>query len=58
MVKRVASVDAGGVTVVGDNPTASTDSRRFGPLRAVVGRPVYRYHPAERAGWLWIADRR
>jgi len=54
MVKRVASVDATGVTVLGDNPTASTDSRTFGPVRPdhVLGRAVYRYWPDERRGRL------
>ena len=50
MVKRVAGVGPEGVTVVGDNPAASTDSRSFGPVARVEGRPVYRYHPPERAG--------
>ena len=41
------------VTVVGDNPGASTDSRVFGPV--ATGGPssagcVYRYAPADRAG--------
>ena len=33
LVKRVASVSADGVVVVGDNPSQSTDSRAFGPCR-------------------------
>jgi nickel-type superoxide dismutase maturation protease len=54
MVKRVAAVDAAGVTVLGDAPDASTDSRTFGPVRPdqVLGRAVYRYWPAERRGRL------
>ena len=56
MVKRVASVDSGDgrVTVVGDNPDASTDSRTFGPVdpRLVLGRVIYRYLPEERRGRL------
>ena len=52
MVKRVASVDRRGWTVHGDNPPASTDSRSLGPLPRVEGRPLYRYHPAERTGRL------
>ena len=52
MVKRVVAVDQSGVSVAGDNPPASTDSRFFGPVTAVRGRPVYRYHPAHRAGWI------
>jgi signal peptidase I len=56
LVKRVVAVDAGldRVTVEGDNRSASTDSRDFGPVGrgAVVGRAVYRYGPAGREGWL------
>lgn len=52
VVKRVAAVDADAVTVLGDNPAASTDSRAYGalPRSAVRGRVVYRYAPAGRAG--------
>lgn len=52
IVKRVVAVDAGAVTVAGDNAEESTDSRQFGPVpRALVrGRVVYRYAPAARAG--------
>jgi nickel-type superoxide dismutase maturation protease len=52
MVKRVAGFAAGGVVVHGDNATASTDSRHFGPVdpSAVRGRVVYRYHPEARRG--------
>jgi len=56
MVKRVAAVDPddGRVTVLGDNPAASTDSRMFGPVRSdhVLGRAVYRYWPEQRRGRL------
>jgi len=55
LVKRVAAIDPGdGITVLGDNPAASTDSRTFGPVRPdhVLGRAVYRYWPAERRGRL------
>ena len=56
MVKRVAAVDPGdgAITVHGDNPEASTDSRTFGPVRPdqVLGRVVYRYWPDERRGRL------
>lgn len=50
LVKRVAEVAGGRVSVVGDNPDRSTDSRTFGPLESVRGQPVYRYHPPGRAG--------
>jgi nickel-type superoxide dismutase maturation protease len=52
IVKRVATIDAHGVVVVGDNRAASTDSRTFGPVprRDVLGRVVYRYAPASRTG--------
>lgn len=51
-VKRVVAVGEKGVTVAGDNPAASTDSRDYGPLPLadVRGRVIYRYAPAERAG--------
>ena len=51
LVKRVASVDAGYVTLAGDAP-ASTDSRTFGavPLDAVRWRAVLCYWPPARAG--------
>jgi nickel-type superoxide dismutase maturation protease len=54
LVKRVVWVDTGRrlVWVEGDNLPHSTDSRAFGPLRrrAIVGRALYRYAPASRAG--------
>src|SRR3954453_22443803 len=52
MVKRVAIVGPEGVTVVGDDPDNSTDSRTFGPvpLDLVQGRAVYRYWPQGRRG--------
>src|SRR5581483_755482 len=55
LVKRVAAVDSERrLTVVGDNPLASTDSRHFGPVddRLVLGRAVYRYWPEPRRGRL------
>ncbi len=54
LVKRVASVSAEGVVVVGDNPSGSTDSRAFGtvPAASLRGRAVYRYHPDHRRGCL------
>ena len=52
LVKRVMAVEAGGVVVEGDNETASTDSRHFGPVAAgtLLGKVIYRYHPEERRG--------
>jgi nickel-type superoxide dismutase maturation protease len=51
LVKRVAEVDRVKLTVVGDDPAASTDSRSFGPVprATVLGRVVYRYAPSTRA---------
>jgi nickel-type superoxide dismutase maturation protease len=52
LVKRVGSLDweGGKLEVLGDNPSASTDSRDFGPVprSLVVGRAVYRYAPPGR----------
>jgi len=50
VVKRVATCSPSELTVIGDNPIASTDSRTFGPVRrdALRGRVVYRYFPPER----------
>ena len=52
LVKRVAAVSGDAVTVVGDHPTASTDSRAFGSISAaaILGSPVFRYAPLERVG--------
>jgi nickel-type superoxide dismutase maturation protease len=53
LVKRVASVTADGrLVVVGDDPSASTDSRTFGPVprSAVRGQAVHRYAPPGRTG--------
>ena len=54
LVKRVGSVDRdrGTVEVLGDDPSASTDSRAFGPVprSLVVGKAVYRYAPPGRVG--------
>jgi nickel-type superoxide dismutase maturation protease len=54
MVKRVASIDAFGVTLRGDNPVASTDARTFGaiPTDRVRWRAVLRYWPIRRAGFI------
>ena len=50
VIKRVAAVAGDTVTVLGDNPSASTDSRAFGPVdRATIrGRAVFRYFPPDR----------
>jgi len=52
--KRVAELHrpTGTLDVVGDAPSASTDSRTFGsvPRSSIVGRAVYRYAPAGRSG--------
>ena len=52
LVKRVRRVSAGTVEIRGDNDSASTDSRVFGPVSrsAIRGRVVYRYFPPDRAG--------
>lgn len=53
LVKRVSAVDLhGGVSLEGDNPDESTDSRQFGPVSAssVKGRVRWRYWPVGRAG--------
>jgi nickel-type superoxide dismutase maturation protease len=54
LIKRVEAVhaDAGSVEVVGDDRTASTDSRTFGavPRNSILGRAVYRYAPSSRRG--------
>jgi nickel-type superoxide dismutase maturation protease len=54
LVKRVASLEPAGLVVHGDNPASSRDSRSFGtvPRSSILGRPVYCYHPPERAGRL------
>lgn len=54
VLKRVAAVGPEGVTLLGDNPDASTDSRELGPfpLACIRGRAVYRYYPPQRAGRL------
>ena len=52
VVKRVVARSPDGVTVAGDNPAASTDSRQFGavPTGDVRARVVYRYWPPDRRG--------
>jgi nickel-type superoxide dismutase maturation protease len=50
VVKRVAGRGPAGVTVLGDNAGASTDSRTWGPVppASIRGRAVYRYFPDSR----------
>jgi nickel-type superoxide dismutase maturation protease len=45
LIKRVERLEARGVTVRGDNASASRDSREFGvvPLELLAGRVLYRY---------------
>ena len=52
VVKRVVSVHGHMLSVAGDNPEHSTDSRTYGPVpvHSVLGRVVRRYGPPERAG--------
>lgn len=52
VIKRVVHVSPAGLTVLGDNPAASTDSRIFGTVgnEALRGRVLYRYFPASRRG--------
>lgn len=47
LVKRVAAVDGNRLTVLGDRPEASVDSRLFGPIPAdsVQARLILAYHP-------------
>ena len=68
MVKRVAATPGGelqvegatlaagkGYIVLGDNFSASTDSRNFGPIdpNLIIGRLIFRYLPEHRAGVIW-----
>jgi len=51
LLKRVVHVEGSGdLTVLGDNPAASTDSRHFGPVpgSSVVARVCVRYWPGPR----------
>ncbi|MCU0300016.1 MAG: nickel-type superoxide dismutase maturation protease [Candidatus Nanopelagicales bacterium] len=45
VVKRVDAVGPDGYWVLGDAAEASTDSRHFGPVPAVLGRVVWRVRP-------------
>lgn len=46
VVKRVAAVEAAGITVLGDDPARSTDSRQWGPLPpSAIRRVVVRRWP-------------
>jgi nickel-type superoxide dismutase maturation protease len=54
-VKRVVQAGPHGeLTVRGDNPNVSRDSRLFGPVprELVIGRVIYRYLPGHRRGRL------
>ncbi len=58
VVKRAVVVGPAGLVLRGDNPAASTDSRRYGPVPAsrVVGRVLWCYEPPPRRRWLgWRA---
>ncbi len=59
LVKRVASVDARGIELRGDNPSRSTDGRTFGrvPAAAVRWRAVIRFWPRQRFGRLVLPPR-
>jgi nickel-type superoxide dismutase maturation protease len=55
LIKRVQGIAANGkLTLVGDNPGASTDSRTFGTVSPglVIGRAILRYWPPGRVGLL------
>ncbi len=55
LIKRVLTVALNGeLTVRGDNPNVSRDSRHFGPVprSLIVGRAFYRYLPGPRRGSL------
>jgi signal peptidase I len=54
IVKRVSKVEPSCITVLGDNPLVSLDSRQFGclPRENVVGKPLFRLLPLKRIGFL------
>lgn len=58
IVKRIHEVGPEGISVRGDNPGSSTDSREFGPVSFgdIVGSLRYRYNPPSRAGSLRPGD--
>ena len=51
VIKRVAALDEAGLTLLGDHPALSTDSRHFGPVdpSAVEAVVWLRYWPLRRA---------
>ena len=55
VVKRVIRRTTEGYWVEGDNPEASDDSRRYGPVPRLWGRVLLRYWP--RPVWLASRDR-
>ena len=52
LIKRVARTDGAGIHLRGDNSSASTDAREFGPVpvASVRWRAVWRYWPIDRTG--------
>ena len=53
LLKRIdRSAGEDGWLVLGDNPSASTDSRSFGPvpMASIVGKPWWSYWPPDRWG--------
>jgi nickel-type superoxide dismutase maturation protease len=54
MIKRVTELDQDSFTVMGDNPSESTDSRTLGrfPAHLMLGVAIYRYFPLSRSGRL------
>ena len=54
VIKRLVTIDAGGLFVIGDNAPESTDSRQFGAVARprYIGRVIYRYAPGGREGWI------
>ncbi len=52
MIKRLVNFDRNSFELLGDNPSASTDSRTVGrfPIECLIGHVVYRYSPLSAAG--------